>query len=93
MVCSLDGLCFGMTHPFGVSYRPRGVNANTFLDSSNCFARLRKNSLPVSVVRPKMESRVNHPLLQFITNQSDISKTQMANINASAQGGSFDTAT
>ena len=34
----------------GVSCRPRGINSNTFLDSSNCFARLRKNSLPVSVV-------------------------------------------
>ena len=31
-------------------YRPRGLNSNTFLDSSNCFARLRKNNLTVSVV-------------------------------------------
>ena len=28
---------------FGVSYKPCGLNSNTFLDSSNCFARLREN--------------------------------------------------
>ena len=37
-------------YPFGASCRPRGFNSNTFLNSSNSFARLRKNSLPVSVV-------------------------------------------
>ena len=35
---------------FGVCCRSRGLNSNTFLDSSDCFVRLRKNSLPVSVV-------------------------------------------
>ena len=40
------------TYLFGVSYtcRPRGLKSNTFLDSSNCFVSLRKNSPPVSVV-------------------------------------------
>lgn len=33
---------------FGVTYRPRGLNK--FLDSSNCFARLPKNTLPVSII-------------------------------------------
>ena len=36
---------------FGVCCRSRGLNSNTFLDSSDCFVRLRKNSLPVSVVQ------------------------------------------
>ena len=36
---------------FGVSYRVCELNSNTFLDSSDCFVRLRKNSLPVSVVK------------------------------------------
>ena len=35
---------------FGVCCRSRGLNSNTFLDSIDCFVRLRKNSLPVSVV-------------------------------------------
>ena len=35
---------------FGVCCRSRGLNSNTFLDGSDCFVRLRKNSLPVSVV-------------------------------------------
>ena len=34
----------------GVSCRARGLNSSTFLDSSDCFVRLRKSSLPVSVV-------------------------------------------
>ena len=38
------------THLFVVSCRERGLNSNTFLDSSDCFVCLRKNSLPVSVV-------------------------------------------
>ena len=35
---------------FGLSCRARGLNSNTFLDSYDCFVRLRKNSLHVSVV-------------------------------------------
>ena len=38
----------------GVSYRLRGLNSNTFLDSGNCFALLRKNNLPVAVVYLKI---------------------------------------
>ena len=38
------------TYLFGVSCRARGLNSNTFLYSSDCFVRRRKNSLPVSVV-------------------------------------------
>ena len=35
---------------WGVRDRSRGLNSNMFLCRGNCFARLRKNSLPVSVV-------------------------------------------
>ena len=35
---------------WGVRDKSRGLNSNMFLCRGNCFARLRKNSLPVSVV-------------------------------------------
>ena len=35
---------------YAISCSARGLNSNTFLDSSDCLVRLRKNSLPVSVV-------------------------------------------
>ena len=55
MISGLPQECEGMwscalTYLASVIHRPRGVNPNTFLDSSNRFVRLRKNSLPVSVV-------------------------------------------
>ena len=31
-------------YQFGISYRPSGLNSNTFLGSSNCFVCLRKKS-------------------------------------------------
>jgi len=42
---------------FFVSFRPRGVNSNTFLDKGNCFARLRENTLAVSVVSVRVTPR------------------------------------
>ena len=41
---------------FGVSYIAPELNSNTFLDSSDCFVRLQKNSLPVSVVLTRREN-------------------------------------
>ena len=44
-----EGMC-ACTYLFGVSYRRHGINSNIFLDSSNCFTHLWKNSLLISLV-------------------------------------------